>query len=348
MGERRMSRKPRPELGDLCDPLGLGSQALEYLNWMEERNYSALTLRQKEHHLRIFIGWCEERGIGRPSEITKPILERYQGFLHRYRNPRTNRGLSFKTQRSRLVTVQVFFRWLCRTDRLLSNPASDLELPKVARSLPRGVLSISEIEHVLNLADANDVFGLRDRAIMETLYSTGLRRSELVNLTIRDVDREGGTVFVCEGKGKKDRVVPIGPRALLWVDKYLSESRPELTTSLHENKLFLNNLGESLTPGGLSNIIKTYLSKAQISQNGACHLFRHSMATHMLENGADIRYIQQILGHSKLETTQIYTHISIGKLKQVHAATHPAKPHRKPRSADPAEDFSLLAAEPIE
>ena len=325
MGERRKTGHVKPTLGDFSDSLGFACQAREYLEWMRTRNYSALTLKQKEHHLRGLIGWCAEREIRRPSEVTKPILERYQSYLFRYRNPRNGKGLSFKTQRNHLVTVQVFFSWLCKQNRLLSNPASDLELPKIARNLPKGVLSVSEIERIINLADVNTVFGLRDRAIMETLYSTGLRRAELTALRLTDLDREVGTLFVFEGKGQKDRMVPIGERALAWNDKYLEESRPLLNVNPLEKHIYLNNLGYPLTPGGLSNTVKLYLNQAEVEQTGACHLFRHSMATHMLDNGADIRYIQQILGHTKLETTEIYTHISIAKLKEIHSATHPAK-----------------------
>lgn len=325
MGERqRAYHKTRKDFGDTSEPESLAARAESYMTWMTERNYSSLSVRQKSHHLRRFLEWCEMRGIVRPEEITRPILERYQRDLFNYRRPNGKR-IAFRTQRGYLVSIQVFFRWLCRTNVLLANPASDLELPKKEQRLPSGILSPSEMEMLLNQTDVQDVYGLRDRAVMETLYSTGVRRSELVGLRLKDIDMEAGTVFVNQGKGKKDRVVPIGDRALTWIEKYLSESRMMLVTNLKEEALFLNNKGKTLTAGGLGNIVKGYLQSAEIDRGSTCHLFRHTMATLMLENGADIRYIQEILGHSKLETTNLYTQVSIRKLKEIHSATHPAK-----------------------
>jgi integrase/recombinase XerD len=335
MGEgQRTYYKTRKDFGDTSDPGSMAARAESYTQWMTERNYSLLSVRQKSHHLRRFLEWCEMRGVARPEEITRPILERYQRDLFNYRRPNGKR-VTFRTQRGHLVSIQVFFRWLCRTNVLTSNPASDLELPKKEQRLPTGILSSSEMETVLNQTDIRDVYGLRDRAVMETLYSTGVRRSELVGIKLKDIDMEAGTVFVNQGKGKKDRVVPIGDRALTWIEKYLSESRAVLSTELKEEALFLNNKGKTLTPGGLGNIVKAYLKSAAIERGSTCHLFRHTMATLMLENGADIRYIQEILGHAKLESTKIYTQVSIQKLKEIHNATHPAKLKRKERGTNP-------------
>ena len=198
-------------------------------------------------------------------------------------------------------------------------------MPRLERRLPRHVLNISEAEQVLNMADTNDPLGIRDRAIMEMLYSTGMRRMELINLNIYDIDGERGTLIIRQGKGKKDRMIPIGDRAVKWIDKYLYEIRPTLVISPDHGTLFLTGQGEAFTPGRLTQMVRTYVSASGIGKKGACHLFRHTMATLMLEHGADIRYIQEMLGHAKLETTQIYTQVSIRKLKQIHTLTHPAK-----------------------
>jgi integrase/recombinase XerD len=163
---------------------------------------------------------------------------------------------------------------------------------------------------------------------METLYSTGIRRAEISNLKIFDVNISNGTVFIKDGKGKKDRIVPIGQRALKWLDKYLQEVRPLLVMEPDDFTLFLFSKGNALSYNTLSLSIRRYRNAAGLTQKGACHLFRHAMATHMLENGADIRFIQQMLGHSKLDTTQIYTQVCIRKLKEIHAAAHPAKMER--------------------
>jgi len=189
--------------------------------------------------------------------------------------------------------------------------------------------------------------------MMEVFYSTAIRRAELVNLRIYDVDRDRGTLMVREGKGRRDRVAPLGERALLWVDKYLGESRPELVAAIDDGALFLSSMGEALSLDHVSILVRQYVDRADLGKRGACHLFRHTAATLMLENGADIRFIQQLLGHAKLDTTAIYTQVSIHKLKEVHALTHPGARLARVRSGDGSGetgderpgDFSL-AAEP--
>ncbi len=197
-------------------------------------------------------------------------------------------------------------------------------MPRTAKVLPKQPLSQSEIETVLNQPDINDIVGLRDRALLETIYSTGMRRMEVINLQIEDIYTERKVVIIKEGKGKKDRMAPIGERALQWIEKYLEQSRPELVFSFSEQTLFLSSYGEALTGDYLTQLVRRYIKSADIGKSGSCHLFRHSCATHMLENGADIRFIQQLLGHENISTTQIYTNVSIKQLQKVHAMTHPS------------------------
>jgi integrase/recombinase XerD len=161
------------------------------------------------------------------------------------------------------------------------------------------------------------------------------------------VDAERGTVMIREGKGRKDRLIPIGERALAWIAKYKADVRPELATGMDDDTLFLTHLGEAFAPIRLTQMVRDYIDAARIGKRGSCHLFRHTMATLMLENGADIRYIQAMLGHAKLDTTQIYTQVSIRMLKTIHTATHPGKPVR-PRgmTGDVALDAALLGEEP--
>jgi integrase/recombinase XerD len=220
--------------------------------------------------------------------------------------------------------VLAFFRWLAKSNLILFNPASELELPRLDRRLPRQVLSISEVEQIMSLPDVTTPSGIRDRAMLETLYSTGIRRSELVHLGLYDVQRDQGTLMVRLGKGRKDRVVPIGERALGWVDKYLVEVRPALVVEPDCGALFISHFGEAFSPHWVTEIVRGYVERAAIGKVGGCHLFRHTMATLMLESGADIRFIQAMLGHAKLETTSVYTYVSIRKLKEVHELTHPA------------------------
>lgn len=293
-----------------------------YLEWLRVRNYSSRTADNTQSSVGLFLRWCDERNVTRPEDVTKPILERYQRFLFHYRKE-SGRPLSFRTQGVRLVPVRGFFRWLTRQNVILSNPASDLELPRREKRLPKHVLSIAEVERVLVLPPVHEPLGLRDRAILEVLYATGLRRGEVVALRLDDIDADRMTVMVRQGKGKKDRVVPLGERALAWVTKYLDDARPLLSTVESEGALFLTTLGAPLSLAWITERVRRYVEASKVGKKGACHLFRHSMATLMLEGGADIRFVQEMLGHSKLETTQIYTQVSIHKLREVHAATHP-------------------------
>jgi len=345
-------------LADRHDPEGLAAYVMRYLEWLRVHNYSGCTVENREACLGYFVAWCLERGLGQPKEITKPILERYQRSLYHWRK-RNGEPLSFRAQHTRLVPVRALFRWLTRQNYLLYNPASELELPRLERRLPKHVLTITEVEQVMRIPHLDEPRGVRDRAILETLYSTGMRRRELIGLALFDIDRERGTVMIRQGKGKKDRMVPIGERALAWIDRYLEEVRADLVVGrdpAHLATLFLTHTGEPFTPNRLTQLVREYVQAARLGKSGSCHLFRHTMATLMLENGADIRYIQAMLGHAELSTTQIYTQVSIRRLKAIHTATHPgkARTHTGPRSSraldpDTAEAVSLAesATEPV-
>jgi integrase/recombinase XerD len=289
----------------------------------------------------------DDRQLLRPTDVTKPILERYARWLYHHRKD-DGRPLSFGSQYGQLMGVRMFFRWLARQNHFLSNPASELDLPRREKRLPKHVLTISEAEAVINQSTPNDPLGLRDRAILETFYSTGMRRMELVNLKLFDVDFDRGTVLI-HGKGKKDRMIPIGDRALAWIEKYLNDVRPSIVVEPDEGWLFLTKEGTQLIADHLSSLVKRYVEAANLGKTGACHLFRHTMATLMLEGGADVRYIQQMLGHSRLETTEVYTHVSIRTLKAIHSATHPAhlqRPSSTPKLLPPATiESSNIAAE---
>ncbi len=296
----------------------------KHLTALATRNYSPYTLRNRRVHIGLFLEWCAERGIDEPIDVTRTVLESYQRYLFHYRKP-NNEPLSFRSQHARLVPLRVWFKWMAREHYILHNPASELELPRTGFRLPKAVLSIEEAEQVLMQPNVHDVLGLRDRAIMETLYSTGLRRMELSNLKLHDLDLERGTLFIRLGKGQKDRMLPIGERAAAWMTKYIEGSRPSLVSLDDDRTVFLSNAGEKMTLDYLTQIVSTYVDAANIGKRGACHLFRHTMATLMLEGGADIRYIQAMLGHADLKSTQIYTQVSIRQLQEIHRATHPAK-----------------------
>jgi integrase/recombinase XerD len=342
-------KKPRassaPRERDLAEASGIYPYLLRFLEWSASRAYAQQTTLLRENAIRRFIRWCGERSVDRPQDVTRPILERYRRHLYHYRKE-NGEPLSFATQQQRLLPLRAFFKWLARENYILSNPASELELPRVHRRLPAHILSREEVEQVMALTLIHGgEKGIRDRAILETLYTSGIRRGELVNLKLYDVDVKNGSLFIREGKGKKDRYVPLGSRASHWIRRYVDDVRPELVIEPDQGYLFLHEFGEPFEKNRLSDLVKKYLRIAGV-EAGSCHLFRHAMATQMLENGADIRFIQAILGHAQLTTTEIYTHVTISKLKEVHALTHPAEQERRRRSdADTtAATDTLIAA----
>jgi integrase/recombinase XerD len=295
----------------------------EHLNALAVRGYSEHTIRNRQVHIGYFIQWSEERGLREAMEITRPVLERYQRYLFHYRK-KNGEPLSFRSQHARLVPLRVWFKWMTRQNYILHNPASEIDLPRLGRTLPKSILSPQEIELVMVQPDLADPIGVRDRVILEVLYSCGLRRLEIINLKLFDLHLDRGLLVVRQGKGKKDRYVPIGERAIAWLEKYIREARPEIAIEPDDLTLFLTAQGEPFSRDHLTWTVRVHIVAAKVGKVGACHLLRHTMATHMHENGADIRHIQAILGHEDIKTTQIYTHVAIRALQQVHASTHPA------------------------
>ena len=270
----------------------------------------------------MFLRWCETSGVSLPSKVKSETLLQFQEHLFFHRKI-DGQPLSLSSQHSRLALIRLWFRWIHRQGLIRNDPTKALELPRTAYKLPT-ILTKQQMEKVLGQPDIRKLVGIRDRTILEVLYSTGIRRTELLQLRIDDVDRERGVITIREGKGKRDRTVPIGERALVWLDQYLSRVRPIYAREADSGFIFLTSTGAQFTPNHLSWLVRRYILRANIVKNGACHIFRHTMATHMLEGSADTRYIQEMLGHARLDTTQIYTHVSIRKLKQVHTRTHPS------------------------
>ena len=294
----------------------------KYLEHLAVKGFSESTLRVRRVYMEMFLSWCRRNRILAPAQVTRTCLETYQRYLFQYRK-KDAQPLAIASQHSRLAPLKVWFKWLSYRKYISRDPAAELELPRVGYKLP-SVFNKEEAERVLCQPNVGEPLGIRDRAMLEMLYSSGLRRMELLHLKLYDVDQKHGLVTVREGKGKRDRVVPIGERALAWLDLYLNRLRSEIVKKPDDGIVFLTSNGVPFTPNYLSWLARQYVKSAGIGKGGACHIFRHTMATLMLEGGADIRYIQAMLGHVRLDTTQIYTHVSIRMLKQVHTATHPA------------------------
>jgi integrase/recombinase XerD len=230
--------------------------------------------------------------------------------------------LESKTVARQLVTLRNFFRYAQIHELIPEDPCITLESPKIRRSLP-GYLRLEEVERLLLQPDARTPLGQRDRAMLEVLYSTGLRVSELISLRVSDLDSKVGCVR-CIGKGDKERIVPVGKKALGMVEKYLRDARPQLLGKVTGTPtLFVNRRGRQLTRVGVWKILSQYGRRAGLRAALTPHMLRHSFATHLLERGADLRSVQLMLGHSDISTTQIYTHVVEERLKQIYKAHHP-------------------------
>ena len=313
----------RPDHFDRSAPDALALWRDAYLESLGARNYAEGTLEGRRDALKVFLAWAAERDLTRAGQVTRPILESYQRWLWRCLKANGQR-LGWSTQRNRLGTLKDFFRWVTRQDVILHNPASEVELPRMEKRLPQAVLTLPEVERLLAVPDVTDPLGIRDRTMLEVFYSCGIRRTELCRIDLPDVNTERRTLHVRLGKGKKDRVVPIGTRAVHWLEHYLQAVRPRLCLDTRTQALFLTGYGGPFNPDVVSRMVAAWLAKAGLKRKGCCHILRHTCATHMLENGADIRFIQQLLGHEKLDTTAIYTEVSIKQLQEVHARCHPS------------------------
>jgi integrase/recombinase XerD len=293
-----------------------------FLDDLAVRNYSPETIRTRREMCLQFAEWCAERDIIQAAAITRPLIERYQKHLFFVRD-RAGKPLSINYQNQRIMAVQSVFRWAVRKHLVGANPAADIDRPRPVRRLPDH-LTVDELLAVLAAPDTATPLGVRDRAILEVLYSTGIRRAECVRLTLHDIDHGRGVLRVIQGKGHKDRAVPIGSRAREWVQRYVNEVRSTVAP-LGEVVLFLTEEGRPFQPDPLGQLVRKLLTAAGIHKTGSCHLFRHTMATHLVERGCDVRLVQEMLGHAKLDTTALYTHVGIAHLVAAHAAHHPAE-----------------------
>lgn len=305
---------------ELCDAVA------DHLVWLATHGYAETTVRTRRYELGYFCDFCSERDVTEVTGLTPTLIDSYQRHLFHLRK-KDGQPLTFRTQSHRLSPLRTFGSWLARTALLPYDPAASLVLPKRERRLPEVTLSADEVEAVLAGPDTTTASGLRDRAILEVFYSTAMRRSELIGLLVGDVDFARGTVFIRQGKGAVDRHVPIGERAQRWVLRYLDEARPSLVRLPDPRALFLSGAGKAFIPEQLSRQVGAYVRAAAPAKKGSCHLFRHTCATLLLDAGADVRYVAELLGHRNLETTMIYTRVSLSKLREVHARCHPAE-HR--------------------
>lgn len=285
---------------------------LAYLN--VERGLAQNTLEAYGRDLKSYIRFLKKHNIGSFKDTEKEVVRAYLEQLH-------NMGRATSTISRNLASIKSFYQFMVREDLLDADPSVHLESPKVTKRLPR-VLNLSEVESLLNQPDLEDAHSIRDKAMLEVIYATGIRVSELVSLNVPDINLGAGYLR-CLGKGSKERIVPLGSVAIKFLDLYLQMARPELVRKATESALFVNHHGRRLTRQGFWKIVKRYGQEANISENITPHTLRHSFATHLLENGADLRSVQEMLGHADISTTQIYTHVTRNRLKEVYRKSHP-------------------------
>jgi integrase/recombinase XerD len=291
---------------------------------MRARAWSPETLRAYRFRLERLEKYLAEQhpSVKALSDITTETICSYQLWLCK---SETKRGgtLSPSTQRAFLAALKSFFAFCVAEVLLLADPTRLLEMPRLPRRLPQGVLSGKEVKLLLRQPDLSTYIGVRDRAILETLYSTGLRNTELRNLTLSNLDLDRGYVTVIKGKGKKDRVVPLGKVAAHYLREYLTRARPRMLRDEADATLFLSMQGGRLAATTLQDIVHRHAKAAGLKRRAFPHGLRHTCATGMLRGKADIRFIQEMLGHESLSSTEIYTHVEIGDLKRVHGRCHP-------------------------
>lgn len=312
----------------------LTALAHEYVQHLAMRAYAVEVVTRTRRRLAVFTAWVEARGVVAPAALTRAHA---QGFA-RWMESQTGRDgapLPVRSQRGRLEALQGFTAWLARGGHLSSDPAADVILPRAPRDQPRLLLTRHQVETLCAQPDISTPEGLRDRAILEMFYSTGLRRAELASLRLADVQPRMGAVHVMSGKGKKDRVVPIGSRALHWLAAYLHEGRPIFLARIHgdraEDRVWLGKWGAPLPAAKVDSIVRPYLAAIGIpSGAGACHLLRHAFASHLLAAGADVAAIAAMLGHAGLQTASTYTHVSVDDVARHCAPLWARLPWRLP------------------
>jgi len=283
------------------------------------------TIRTKRQSLERFSHWCSTQGIHTPQDINLEVMEAFRHYLHHYKKALDGQPLSINSQYKVLTDLKLFLRRLHRRHVISNADFEEFDMPKCKKGLPRVVLSPEEVERIFAMPMLRgDLIGVRDRAILEVYYATAVRRSELTRIKLEHMDLDRRILMIVEGKGLKDRRLPVARRACEWIARYLEQVRPKFVSLESEDALFLSREGHPLNADQVGQMVGKYIRRVGIDKPGACHLFRHAAATYMLDAGADIRHVQEMLGHSDISTTQIYTHVAIKQLERVYNRTHPA------------------------
>ncbi|MBI2874450.1 MAG: site-specific tyrosine recombinase XerD [Firmicutes bacterium] len=279
-----------------------------------ERQLAPNTLESYGRDLQQYLAFCRARAIAGIGETSRNTIVDYLSELRK-------KGRANSTISRHLASLKAFYNYMLRLRMIEGDPSSSLEAPKIEKRLPH-VLSVREVEVLLSQPNGKDASGIRDKAMLELLYATGIRVSELISLGLGDVNVDMGYVR-CNGRGSRERIVPLGSAAVRCLKEYLRKGRPKLIRDEAASAFFVNHLGVRLTRQGFWKIIKKYARQAGIQKKITPHTLRHSFAAHLLENGADLRSVQEMLGHADISTTQVYALLTRSRLKEVYARTHP-------------------------
>ena len=317
----------------------------EYLKWIEAKGYSPSTQHIRKSHMREFVAFLKSRFVNEVEAVTRGLVDEFRAWIMGRGHIHTGKTLALTTINGHLATVKIFFGFLVQRKVLAFDPSAALVFQKQPHGLPKNIPTEQEMEAILFRPDIGTLTGMRDRAILELLYSTAIRRSEAAMLNIYDINLAERTVVIRNGKGGKGRTLPVGNSAVQFLTRYMNEARPIMLKRFghdvagpREPALFVIPGGGRLSKAMLGHVVAKYVKAVKPGVTLACHAIRHAFATHMLKGGADIALIQRMLGHVNISTTEIYTHVTPTDLKAEHRKCHPRG--HSPRVRSPRGTFS--------
>lgn len=300
-------------------------QALErYLDYCRLEEQSARTIEGKQHNLQLFVRWYITHHGFNIRDLTMDGIQDFIRYLHEYREPQNKRLICRATRRNKITAVRMFCRYLFPAEHIGINFADKIKTPKVGKSITQAILQPDEVAAIARQTAYHGEHGIRDSVILAVFFSCGLRRNDITTLTLKSINEQAKLIFVAQSKGRQDRIVPIAAEAIKLVTYYRDVIRPKLMNFSSGDYLFLNNRGMQYTGGQITELISKYKRRAGVSKPGASNLYRHTTATTLLDNGADLLTVQKVLGHASVSTTQIYTHVAVRKMSDDYQKFHPA------------------------
>jgi integrase/recombinase XerD len=328
---QKVQAEPRKNTGPAATEYAHSSELKDlkdrYLAWMIATRYASDTIKGANSDLAWFFRYLAQRGIGRIADATAEIVEEYALWLKERKNYRhAEKPLSIYHIAHRIIGVKQFCKWLTRQMVILYDPSENLEVPRIHRGLPQTILTQEEVQRLLDAPNLKSPVGYRDKVLLELVYATGIRSGELFRVKVSEVDLKARTLFVKQGKGGKDRLIPLPVLTVGYLREYIEKLRPRFvrfSKTGDDGTLFLSYLGGKLDRSRMAEMFKRYVKAARIEKHVTAMALRHSIASHLLENGMSMRYIQEFLGHEDMRTTQIYAKATLSGLRKHYNKHHP-------------------------